>query len=75
MLSVRGKVNKDGSFDWREALADAGLIAGFTFFSTLASINITKVVSEPVHALCIAGVSAAVQFFATLTAKRGLIRK
>ena len=76
-LSVRGNEYIDGNgnkrFDWRNALIDASIIAGLTFFSTLAG---AKTASLP-DATCLytAFVSAMVQFFTLLAIKRGIIRR
>ena len=76
-LTVRGKtkvVRNDEEkevFDWQNALADAGIIAGLTFFTSLVGINLSGM-HETVTACTAAGISAAVQFFTLLALKRGI---
>lgn len=72
MLHRSGKNNPDGSFDWIDALADAGIIAGMTFFATLGGTGVTGALTmrELVAALIAAGGS----FFGALMLKRGLTK-
>jgi len=70
MLEKNGKNNIDGSFDWGDAIMDAGVLAGLTFFTALGG---SSIVGIPTPQACIgAAVSAAGQFFLTLAIKRGL---
>lgn len=70
MLEKNGKNNSDGSFDWKDAILDAGVLAGLTFFTALGG---STVVGIPTAQACIgAALSAAGQFFLTLAIKRGL---
>lgn len=70
MLNAKGKNNENGDFDWRNAVYDAGIIGGLTFFSTLAA---TSAVGVPTLQACIASaIAGAGQFFVTLAVKRGL---
>jgi len=71
-LSVRGKNNPDGSFNWGDALADAGISAGMTFFTTLGGLGATGLASDPKTTLLAAAISAGAQFFVALAVKRGL---
>lgn len=73
VLSRNGQNNEDGSFDWRNALADAGVSAGLSFFATLGATMLTGVGTT--HAATIAAIAAGSQFFATLATKRGLREK
>ena len=59
-------------FNWRSALADAGIVAGMQFFYTLAGISAAQVISDPIKALVAALISAGLGFFTTLALKRGL---
>jgi len=70
-LSAYGKMTEEG-FDWKGAVADAAIIAGLTFFTTLGSAMSQGVPAN--EAIVIAGVAAAVQFFTLLAIKRGLIK-
>jgi len=74
LLSVRGKNNADGSFNWADALADAGVMAGLTFFTTLSAVVVTGVAltSDWTTFVVPAAISAGMQFFAVLAVKRGL---
>lgn len=73
MLERKGKNNQDGSFDWRDALADAGITAGLTFFSSLGGSSLFG--SDPWTAVGSAAIAAAAQFFLFLALKRGLREK
>jgi hypothetical protein len=60
-------------FDWANALADAGIMAGVSFFGALGG---TAVVGIPAAAaLCAAGISALFSFFLFLAGKRGLVKQ
>lgn len=74
MLSVRGKNNSNGSFDWKDAVLDAGVSAGLTFFITLGALSVTSLLSNT-EGYVAAGIAAGGQFFAILAAKRGLVKK
>ena len=73
MLNRKGKNNENGSFDWRDAFADAGITAGLTFFTALGGSSLFG--SDPWKALGAAAVAAAGQFFLFLALKRGLREK
>jgi len=73
MLSIHGKNNSDGSFNWKDALIDAGILAMLTFFSMLGGLGATGMVGT--RELIAAGIGAATQFFMTLAVKRGLREK
>jgi len=75
MLTIIGKNNANGDFDWRDALLDALISAGLTFFTTLGGIAVTQLVSNPTSTVIAAGVAAGGQFFAILAVKRGLREK
>jgi len=73
MLDRNGQNNVDGSFDWINAIADASVMAGLTFFTTLGG---TSAVGIPTIQACVASAIAAFgQFFLTLAVKRGLREK
>jgi|GEM_PF-2002665 len=70
MLSIKGHRNPDGSFDWKDAIIDAGILSGLTFFTNLAG---KLAIASPIvfgEAL----VQAVIQFFAFLAIKRGLTK-
>jgi len=70
MLSVRGQLNPDGSFNWKDALIDAGIMASLTFFTALGGLGTTGVIS--VREVLAAGIAGATEFFMVLAIKRGL---
>lgn len=68
--AVNGAVSK--TFDWANALADAAIIAGATFFTSYAgSVTIGVPALDAVKA---AAVAAGSQFFLFLALKRGLVK-
>ena len=70
VLNRKGRNNEDSSFDWGNALLDAGVMAGLTFFTALGG---TAVIGVPTPEGCIAaGIAAATEFFLILAIKRGL---
>jgi len=73
MLSIHGRNNNDGSFNWKDALIDAGILALLTFFTSLGGLSATGMVSG--REVLSAGIAAATQFFMTLAIKRGLREK
>jgi hypothetical protein len=79
-LTIRGffVCNTDSSidvttqkFDWENALIDASITAGVTFFSTLGGGSIAGL--ESVSAIEAATISAFTQFFVFLALKRGIL--
>ena len=73
MLSRKGKNNRDGSFNWRDAMIDAGIVAGLTFCTSLGGMSVLTPITET--QLVSAGIAAATQFFLFLAIKRGLREK
>ena len=59
-------------FDWENALIDAAIISGVTFFSTLGGGAVAGI--SAVHTVEAAAVAAFSQFFIFLALKRGLIQ-
>jgi len=70
MLSVHGQLNSDGSFNWKDALIDAGIMAALTFFTALGGLGATGAIS--VREILAAGIAGATEFFMVLAIKRGL---
>lgn len=71
--SRNGQNNANGNFDWINALADAGIVAAVTFFTTLGGGAVAGI---PTKEMCVAAaISAAAQFFVWLAIKRGLREK
>ena len=73
VLSVKGQNSNNGSFDWRDALLDSGIMAGLTFFTSLGGLGLTGGIVT--RDLIAAGIAAATQFFIVLAIKRGLREK
>jgi hypothetical protein len=59
-------------FDWEDALVDAAIISGLTFFSTLGGGSVAGL--EGLPALKAAAVAACAQFFVFLALKRGIVQ-
>jgi len=59
-------------FDWADALVDAAIISGLTFFSTLGGGSVAGL--EGLSALKAAAVAASAQFFIFLALKRGIVQ-
>lgn len=73
-LSRNGQTNGEGNFDWSDAFADASVMAGSSFMSTLAGLGATGLLGNPQMAVCACIISAGCQFFTILALKRGLIK-
>jgi len=74
VLNHKGRNNPNSSFDWSDALVDAGIIGGLTFFSSLGGLGVTGLLTGPEGWLA-AAIAAGTQFFLTLAIKRGLREK
>lgn len=75
VLNRAGKNNENGEFDWEDAITDAAIMAGSSFFGTLAGLGAVGLLKDPILALAAAGIAAGVSFFAVLATKRGLREK
>ncbi len=75
MSLFTGRRKADGTFDWKNALIDSALVAALDFFTTLGGLGVAGLFADPTKALVAAGLSATAGFFATLVAKRGVVRK
>ena len=64
--------NIEKRFDWENALLDAAIISGVTFFSTLGGGAVAEI--SFLHTVEAAVVAALSQFFVFIALKRGLIR-
>jgi len=73
VLNRNGKNNENGSFDWKNAVADAGIMAGLTFFTSLGGMAVVIPITE--RTLIGAGIAACGEFFLILAIKRGLREK
>lgn len=70
ILSIYGRNHEDGTFNWKDAIIDAGIMACLTFFTSLGGMSATAIItSQTVIGSAIAGVT---QFFLVLAIKRGL---
>lgn len=76
-LSRKGRysTNSEPKFDWNDAFADAAIMSGSSFFSTMAGLGVMGLWGDPVKGFCAGFIAAGVQFFAILSLKRGMIRK
>ena len=63
-----GSKNENGSRDYKTALIDALIIAGFTFFSTLIGLGATGLLKDPLTGFVSAGISTGLAFFVSLMA-------
>jgi len=70
MLTVYGKVDSNGNFDWKDALIDAAIMAALTFFTALGGLGATG--SICIREVLAAGIAGATEFFMVLAIKRGL---
>ncbi len=59
-------------FDWTDALVDAAIISGLTFFSTLGGGSVAGL--EGLSALKAAAIAACAQFFIFLALKKGIVQ-
>ena len=55
-----------------DMLINAGIMSGLGFFSTVAGLMASGLVTEPMNACFAAGISAGTQFFMSLAIQRGL---
>ena len=74
-MTVSGKTNENGSFDWNDALIDAGIVAGLGFFSTVGALGVSGVIESPMRCVLAGLIAAGIQFFTYLALKRGLTKK
>lgn len=74
VLSRSGKNEADGSFDWKDALLDAGVMGGLAFFSTMGALGVTGILENP-KGWVAAFIAGGTQFFLALAVKRGLREK
>lgn len=76
-LTVQGLTNnttnsQEPKFDWTDALVDAAIISGLTFFSTLGGGSVAGL--GMVAGIKAAVVAACAQFFVFLALKRGVVQ-
>ena len=78
-LSVKGNTKQiqtesnGEKFDWCGSLADAGIIAGLSFFTCIVGTNLADLAL--IQSLYAAGVAAGLQFFTIIALKRGIGEK
>lgn len=71
-MSRNGITNSDGDFDWEDALIDAGIAAGVTFFTTLGGLGVAGLLDDPTRALLACFIAAGGSFFSWLAMKRNI---
>ena len=71
-MSRNGTTTKDGGFDWDDALIDAAIAAGVSFFTTLGGLGVAGLLDDPARACLAAGIAAGGSFFAWLAMKRNI---
>jgi hypothetical protein len=64
---------KEHNFDWVNALIDAAIISGLTFFSTLGGGSVAGL--NGLSAMEAAAIAACAQFFLFLALKRGIVQQ
>ncbi|MGD6806348.1 MAG: hypothetical protein ACQCN4_05255 [Candidatus Bathyarchaeia archaeon] len=62
----------ESRFDWGNALIDAAIISGLTFFSTLGGGSVAGL--DGLSAFKAAAIAACAQFFIFLALKRGIVQ-
>lgn len=70
-----GGKNENGSRDYRTALLDALIVAGFTFFSTLGGLGATGLLGDPETGFMAAAISTGIAFFSSLMASLQIKKK
>jgi hypothetical protein len=74
LVYCAGKVNVlEQKFDWENALIDAAITSGVTFFSALGGGAVAGLESLPVVEAAI--IAAFTQFFVFLALKRGIVQQ
>ena len=73
-MLARAETNSSDTdeFDWTDALIDATIAAGTTFFMTLGALGVVGLLDDPKKALLAAGIAAGGSFFAWLAMKRNI---
>ena len=72
-LSVRGVRDREGRFDWANAVFDAGIISGMSFFTGLGALAAGDAIN-PIS-VCVLVSAVGGEFLSILAAKRRLITK
>ena len=75
VLNRNGRNSENGSFDWEDAVIDAAIMAGCSFFAVLVGLGAVGLLENPRIGLLAAGIAAGAQFCAVLAIKRGLREK
>lgn len=70
MKMVEGNPSAEKKFDWGDAIIDAAILSGISFFGALAG---TSVVGQA--SIGAAGIAAALQFLTIIAIKRRLIKE
>lgn len=72
LVHFTGRSRGGGRRNTREAFLQAGVVAGWTFFTTLASLRLV-LYSKPVDCLVAACINSGIMFFTVLMIKMGLL--
>ena len=72
-LTVKGKSDSNGSFDWVEAVIDSGILCGITFFTGVGALTANMALST--NSLTVLACAVGVEFLGFMAAKRGLMQK
>lgn len=75
MVLSRNGVLNGNSFDWSDALIDASITAGITFFTSIAGVSLLAPTISILDKLLAGAIASAGQFFIFLGMKRGLVKK
>lgn len=73
VLDRKGRNNPNNTFDWPNAVIDAGIMGGLTFFTALGGTSAVNIPTQ--QGVIAAAIAAATQFFIVLAIKRGLREK
>jgi len=71
-MSRNGLTTVNGKFDWNDAIIDALIAAGVTFFATIGGIGASGLLDDPARAILAASIAAGGSFFAWLAMKRNI---
>jgi len=66
---------EDPEDELKEAVINAGILAGFAFFETLAGVAISGLLGEPLKCLLASAIAAGLAFFGRLAYERGIKRE
>jgi len=73
MLTIKGRHNSDGSFDWADALIDASIYAGTSFFTALGALLSQGPLT--IYGLEVVACAAAAEWLGFLMVKRKIVKE